>query len=230
MFFGVSNLGWNADQNKHYFDIMIENGFSYLESVPGKISHDVYISAIQSVFYGTNIKSFNEIGASIARFIDLINLCKKQNIETIVVGSPTMRVGNKSQLLSILKEIDPIAKSISICVEPNAKKYGGEYYWGLEDIVEDLSRFKNVNTMLDIGNAIMENKNIFHEYEVYSEYINHIHFSAPWNKPIVDYGIYKEFVSFISGTYKGKVTYEFMTSENIASHIKMFSNNIIKGQ
>lgn len=229
MIFGVSNLGWNSDQNKHYFDLMIENGFSYIESVPDKISNNVNIQAIQSIFYKTNIKSFNEIDSCINRFNKLINMCQNTNIETIVVGSPNMRVGKKSNLLSILKEVDAIADDISICIEPNAKQYGGEYFFSLEEIIEEIYLFKNVSTMLDTGNAIMQGNNIFDQFEKYSEYIDHIHFSAAHNKPIVDYGIYREFASFLRSKYKKKITYEFLEQESIAAHIKIFSSNIIKG-
>jgi sugar phosphate isomerase/epimerase len=84
--------------------------------------------------------------------------------------------------------------------------------------------------MLDIGNAIMEHRNIFQDFDKYSEYIDHIHFSAPDNQPIVDYGIYKEFISFITDRYDKKVTYEFLSSENVESNIKLFSTNIIQGR
>ena len=229
MRFGISNLSWSSNQNKRLFSLMSQLGYSYIESVPRKITDDVPIAAMQSIFYGTNIDSFNDINSCIGRLVDLINCCKKQSIETIVVGSPTFRVGRKSQLITILKEVDPLAKGISICVEPNARSYGGEYYWTIDEIVKDLSRFTNVKTMLDIGNAIMEHRNIFQDFDEYSEYIDHIHFSAPDNQPIVDYGIYKEFISFITDRYDKKVTYEFLSSENVESNIKLFSTNIIQG-
>jgi sugar phosphate isomerase/epimerase len=230
MRFGVSNFSWIPYQNKKLFSLMSELGYSYIESVPRKITNDVPIAAIQSIFHATNIDSFNDINSCIGRLIDLINSCKKQSIETIVVGSPTFRVGNKSQLITILKEVDPLAKGISICVEPNARSYGGEYYWTIDQIVDDLSRFTNVKTMLDVGNAIMEHRNIFQDFDKYYEYIDHIHFSAPDSWPIVDYGIYKEFISFIADRYDKKVTYEFLSSENIESNIKLFSSNIIQGR
>jgi sugar phosphate isomerase/epimerase len=230
MRFGISNLSWSLNQNKRLFSLMSQLGYSYVESVPRKITDDVPIAAMQSIFYGTNIDSFNDINSCIGRLVDLINCCKKQSIETIVVGSPTFRVGRKSQLITILKEVDPLAKGISICVEPNARSYGGEYYWTIDEIVKDLSRFTNVKTMLDIGNAIMEHRNIFQDFDEYSEYIDHIHFSAPDNQPIVDYGIYKEFISFITDRYDKKVTYEFLSSENVESNIKLFSTNIIQGR
>lgn len=230
MIFGVSNIGWNLNQNKEYFDLMIENGFSYIESVPAKVTNDVHTQALQSIFYETNIKSFNDTDLCVARIIELINLSKTKNIETIVIGSPKMRIGNKSKFLSILKEVDQISESICICIEPNAKQYGGDYYYSIDEIVDDLYLFKNIKTMLDTGNAIMENENIFDKFEKYSEYINHIHFSAPYNKPITDYGIYKEFIPFISQQYKNKITYEFVGSESTAAHIRLFSNNLIKGK
>jgi sugar phosphate isomerase/epimerase len=230
MIFGVSNIGWNPNQNKEYFDLMIENGFSYIESVPSKVTKDVHTQALQSIFYETNIKSFNDIDECVTRFIEIINLSKTNYIKTIVVGSPKMRIAEKKNFLSVLREIDQISESVCICIEPNAKQYGGEYYHSIDEIVEDLSLFKNITTMLDTGNAIMEGENIFNKFERYSDYINHIHFSAPYNKPIVDYGIYKEFVSFLSERYKNKITYEFIGSESTAAHIRLFANNLIKGK
>lgn len=229
MNFGISNLSWSSNRNRELFSLASSLGYSYIESVPGKITDDIPVKAIQSIFYGTNIDSFNDINSCIGRLVDLINSCKKQSIETIVVGSPTFRIGRKSQLIAILKEVDSLAKGISVCIEPNAKSYGGEYYWTIDQITEDLSHFTNIKTMLDVGNAIMEHRNIFNDFDMYSDYIDHIHFSAPVNKPIIDYGIYKEFISFISNRYDKKITYEFLSSENIESNIRLFSTNLIQG-
>ena len=57
----------------------------------------------------------------------------------------------------------------------------------------------------------------------------HVHFANKGLKPIEDFNLYKDFiVNLKQKGYKGMVSYEFASSDNIAETIKTFSEKIIQ--
>jgi sugar phosphate isomerase/epimerase len=112
-----------------------------------------------------------------------------------------------------------------ICVEPNARIYGGEYYYSLDEIVADIQNFKNIKTMIDTGNLSAECIDPISEFTKYHEFIHHIHISSPDLQPIVDYKSYKNFILNIKNSeYNKNITYEYMNSRNINKEITEFIN------
>ena len=221
MKFGITNLAW--EQNNHFVVSDKLNNFDYFETVFSRRNIGIYYST-QSIFYGSNIKSFDD--DNILEYLNfVIDECSKCGIKIIVFGSPSLRKGNKNILLNIFDYIDDRLKDnkIYLCVEPNSKYYGGQYYYSLDEIVPDIEKYSNVKTMIDTHNLILEGENIIKQYKKYSDYIKHIHISEKDLKPIKDWNKYYEFVDFLKEEcYNYGITYELKPPENIIEESKKF--------
>jgi len=221
MKFGITNLSWK--QNNHFVVSDKLNNFDYFETVFSRRNIGIYYST-QSIFYGSNIKSFDD--DNILEYLNfVIDECSKCGIKIIVFGSPSLRKGNKNILLNIFDYIDDRLKDnkIYLCVEPNSKYYGGQYYYSLDEIVSDIEKYSNVKTMIDTHNLILEGENIIKQYKKYSDYIKHIHISEKDLKPIKDWNKYYEFVDFLKEEcYNYGITYELKPPENIIEESKKF--------
>jgi sugar phosphate isomerase/epimerase len=218
MKFGITNLAWE-EKNVASIENQLKK-FDYFETVFLRRNIGSYYST-QSIFYGSNIKSFSD--DNVLEYLNfVIDECLKCGIKIIVFGSPSLRKGNKNILLKIFDLIDNKLKEskIYLCVEPNSKYYGGEYYHSLDEIVPDIEKYSNVKTMIDTHNLILEGENIIEQYKKYSDYIKHIHISAieDWNK-------YYEFVDFLKKEcYNYGITYELKPNKNITLECKKFLN------
>jgi sugar phosphate isomerase/epimerase len=226
---GVSNISWSPEDTNTNIKAAKDSGYDYIESVYSKIPDDVPVLAIQSIFYGSGIELITD-----ERFVpylaEVIKTCETRGIESITFGSPSMRVGNKSDMTKVLVEVDRLldGSNVKFCIEPNASKYGAEYYNTLEEIVEDIHLYKNITSMIDVGNSMLEGQDFFMEYEEYSKYVSHIHFSAPGLGEIRDFEPYKEFYWMLSGLgYSGNISYEFLKANNIESAINNFYKEVI---
>ena len=221
MKFGITNLSWK--QKDHFFVSNKLNNFDYFETVFSRRNSGIYYST-QSIFYGSNIKSIDD--ANILEYLDfVIDECSKCGIKIIVFGSPSLRKGNKNILLNIFDYIDNRLKEnkIYLCVEPNSKYYGGEYYYSLDEIVADIKKYSNIKTMIDTHNLILEGENIIEQYKKYSDYIKHIHISEKDLQPIEDMSKYYKFVDLLKKEcYSYGITYELKPPENIVEESKKF--------
>ena len=221
MKFGITNLSWK--QEDHFFVSDKLNNFDYFETVFSRRNSGIYYST-QSIFYGSNIKSFDD--DNIIEYLNfVIDECSKCGIKIIVFGSPSLRKGNKNILLNIFDCIDGRLNEngIYLCVEPNSKYYGGEYYYSLNQIVPDIEKYSNIKTMIDTHNLILEGENIIEQYKKYSDYIKHIHISEKDLKPIKDWSKYYEFVDLLrEQCYSYGITYELKPPENIIEESNKF--------
>ena len=221
MKFGITNLSWK--QNDHFVVSDKLNNFNYFETVFSRRNSGIYYST-QSIFYGSNIKSFDD--DNILEYLNfVIDECSKCGIKIIVFGSPSLRKGNKNVLLNIFNYIDDRLKEnkIYLCVEPNSKYYGGEYYYSLNQIVPDIEKYSNIKTMIDTHNLILEGENIIEQYKKYSDYIKHIHISEKDLQPIEDWSKYYEFVDLLEEQcYSYGITYELKPPENIIEESNKF--------
>lgn len=225
---GISNIGWQPDMVSKNTEIALNLGFDYIESayIKAPLSKSVY--AIQGVFYGSGISSFFD-----SRCYDylckVVDYCLENNVKVITLGSPSMRIGNKKSMLDLLMRIDNYIdkRDCIVCVEPNARKYGGEYYYTLDEIVDDIQSLYSIKTMIDSGNLYLEGLNSVVEFEKHKEYIYHVHISTPDLEPVT---LYKEYANIISDIknlgYNGNVTYEFMKSYDLNKEIENFLKKV----
>lgn len=223
---GISNMSWEKEKNLEFIPIIKDAGFQYIESVYSKLDESFPVRAIQSIFYDSNIKNFSE---SFEYMEKLILDCCLKGIEIVTFGCPSMRVGDKNKINIFLQIVDEIIadNNITFCIEPNSKYYGAEYYNTLEEISADLSKYKNISGMIDVGNSILESKNPIEEFDSYKKYVKHIHFAAKDLVQISDYKIYNEFYNhLLKNKYDGLITYEFAKFENFKDTVYNFTNNI----
>lgn len=220
MKFGISNLSWNNPEIGEQL-----NGYDYIETVFPKINYGYY--STQSIFYGSDVQSFDDTQLTLDRINFVIDECKKYGVKIIVLGSPSLRKGSKKNLIKVFDAVDKKLKeyNIFLCVEPNSSYYGGEYYFSLNEIVEDIHQFSNIKTMIDSHNLILEGEDLFEQYKKYHTQIKHCHFSEKDLLPIKDYSLYYKFVDFLKDNrYDYGITYELKPTNNIVEH----SNNFIK--
>lgn len=226
---GASNISWGSKENSAIFDILKEAGFEYIESVYCKIPEGFLVKAVQSIFYNSGINSLDDTGMCAEYIQSVIDRCEELGVQAITFGSPSMRVGDKSKMHSLLALVDRMldGKVVKFCIEPNARYYGAEYYNTLEEISKDLDMYTNICSMIDVGNSLLEGKNPIEEYSLYSKYVSHIHFAAKDLKEIKDYQIYKDFYKYLlENNYNGLITYEFGTIDDINNNLNNFIKNI----
>jgi len=140
-----------------------------------------------------------------------------------------MRVGNKEKMDNLLILVDELLNEtdIKFCVEPNASYYGAEYYNTLESIVKDIDKYKNITSMIDVGNSVLEGKDPLVEYDMYKKYVSHIHFAEKDLKEIVDYDLYNRFYNhLLADNFKGLITYEFSQIDNLSNNMYNFMYSI----
>lgn len=228
---GVSNMSWNKVNNLEIASLIKDAGFEYIESVYSKLSNDFPVKAIQSIFYGSGITSLDDTDACINHIQKIINDCKEMNIKVITFGSPTVRVGGKEKMNKLLTLVDKLldGTDIKFCIEPNARYYGAEYYNTLEDIVKDLVKYKNITSMIDVGNSLLEGNDPVNEYDLYKNHVSHIHFAEKDLKEIIDYDIYSKFYRHLeSDGFDGLITYEFSQFDNLSNNLYNFMYSIKK--
>jgi sugar phosphate isomerase/epimerase len=221
MKFGISNLSWDLKDDSKIRKHLID--YDYIETVFSKIDYGYY--STQSIFYGSEVQSFDDIELTFQRINFVIDECEKYGVRIIVFGSPSLRKGNKKNLIEVFKSIDSKLKdrNIFLCVEPNSSYYGGEYYFSLDEIVEDIQFFTNIKTMIDSHNLILEGKNLFDQYGKYHTLIKHCHFSEKDLVPIQDYSLYYKFVDFLKNNhYNYGITYELKEVGNIIQESQKF--------
>jgi sugar phosphate isomerase/epimerase len=116
---------------------------------------------------------------------------------------------------------------LGVCIEPNARKYGGEYYYTLDEIVDDIKYLHSIKTMIDSGNLYLEGLDSIVEFKKHKEYIHHVHISTPDLEPV---SLSKEYANIISDIknlgYNGNVTYEVMKSYDLNKEVEKFLKEV----
>lgn len=207
---GISNILWDEQSTSRLCSIAKNTGFKYIESAYSKINKTESIAAIQSLFYKTTITSFSD-PKCYSHLCTIVDYAHDNSIDTIILGSPSMRTGNKKYLIDLLKIIDIYLndKNCTICIEPNSMKYGAEYYYDIQSIVDDINNFNNIKTMVDTGNMIMEGLDPLNMYQFYSDFIYHVHLSQDKDSLDTDYKLFSELIELLKEyKYNKKITYE----------------------
>lgn len=219
MRFGITNLSWKEHQ-----DDDAQDGFDYLETVFPRRANGIYYST-QSIFYGSGVTSFEDYEATKKHLEYVIDECARYGIKIIVLGSPSLRKGNRDRLREVFDSVDGKLRDLGIylCVEPNARYYGGSYYHKLSQIVPDIEGYTNIKTMIDTHNVILEGGDLFDTYDTYTKYIKHIHFSEKDLAPIEDYTLLAEFKDYLKASgYSYGITYELCYTESLDYHKNKF--------
>jgi len=221
---GISNIGWNPEDVTKNTNLALDLGFDYIESAYIKTPLSKSVYAVQGIFFNSGIKSFDD-PTCYQYCCELINFCLSKGIKIITLGSPSMRIGNKKHLINLLSNLNDYIdkRNCFICVEPNAKKYSGKYYYSLNEIISDIAGFSNVKTMIDTGNLSAESFDPIKEFQKHHDFIYHCHISTPNLEPIDSYEQYRDYIlSLRELGYNKNITYEYMKSYDLEKEMKYF--------
>jgi len=189
----LSNFAWDTQESEETFNTLKKIGIISIEGVLSKLnsweelsdtkiveyktllnSHRISILSLQSLFYGVKCDSILDEDNFINHFSKLIEYSKLLSVKVLVFGSPSLRkksTGWDVSLSSIFKKLDTLldGTGIQISIEPNSKIYGGEYFFTVPEIVDfiTLNGFKNIKTMIDTHNIILEDSDPIKEFDDY---------------------------------------------------------------
>lgn len=199
--------------------------------------YGVKIKSAQSLFFNSGCNNTSDTDSIINHIKKIITLSKPIGINTLVFGSPNLRKkydGYEKDLELIFKSIDSELNGtdISLVIEPNSKIYGGDYFFNLDEIVKFITDndLKNVYTMIDTHNLLLENKLPSVDYIKYKNYIKHIHVSEEGLLPYKSNNEHKIFSEILKkNKYDGLITYEVKPhstlNESINAFLKIYSND-----
>ena len=237
----ISNLAWNKNNEEIVFKELNKLGIKYIEGVLSKIDswenlnekklidyknnllkNNLSILSIQSIFFNADINNIDDFNF-IFHIKNIINFSKILGIKKIVFGSPVLRK-KTNNLVNIFKLIDSLLKETDIyfLIEPNSKVYKGEYFFNLNEIIDFIEKnnLKNIKTMIDTHNLLLENKNPLNEYINYKDFIFHIHISENNLNPIKNTKFHKNFSSVLKQyKYNNIITLEMKENINIIKSI-----------
>jgi hypothetical protein len=246
----LSNFAWDNQDSETIFKSLKENGINNIESVLTKIkdwseletkdivSYKKYLDdngiipySIQSLFYGVKCVDITDVNIIKSHFDKLIYYSKLLGVKVLVFGSPGLRKktnGWEDSLIEIFTYVDNIliGTDIKVLIEPNTSSYGGEFFHTVSDIVKfiDSNELKNIKTMIDTHNSILENVDPNVELVEYFNYIEHIHVSEPKLVVIKEDEFHKNFSKTIKDSgYNKTITYEVMKSLDLISSLQTFS-------
>jgi len=237
----ISNLAWDFDQNQEVFEHLKQLNISNIEGVLSKIgvwdelnyellqsyynllqTQGLKVESIQSIFFNYKSEGLHDTESIVSHIKQLVEYCKILNVKVMVLGSPNLRVYTddlQTKLSQTFLEIDSVLKGtgIELSIEPNTKIYGGQYFHNLKEIVDFIvsNNLKNIKTMVDTHNLILEGYDPNHEVKKFEKFINHIHVSEQSLVPLHDYKFHKSFSKTLKEIeYNKIVTLEVKGSEN----------------
>jgi sugar phosphate isomerase/epimerase len=245
----LSNFAWDKHEDVSIFENLNNLGINLIEGVLTKVSpweelsfstltdykksldsYNISTLSLQSLFYGVKCESILDKENFINHFKKLIDYSKHLSVNTLVFGSPSLRKKTtewETQLPLIFKEVDKLLDNtgIQIVIEPNSKIYGGEYFFTVSEIVNFITSngFKNIKTMIDTHNLILEGDDPIDVLKTYITHIEHIHISEIKLETIKNIEFHTKFSSQLKEMkYNKIITYEVMKCEQIMDSVKEF--------
>jgi sugar phosphate isomerase/epimerase len=193
-------------------------------------SYNINIASTQSILFNSKVTAIDNNSLFIDHMNKVFDICKEFNIQKIVLGAPSLRKNyNIEELASIFKQLDLELNNTDqvLLLEPNSRYYNGNYFFTIDEIVNfiEKNKFKNIKTMIDTHNIILENQSPSEIFTMYHNYIDHVHVSEinlesfkPSNH---HYELSNKLKDF---DYKGLVIYECKKSNTLIEDVKLFSN------
>jgi sugar phosphate isomerase/epimerase len=245
---GVSNLAW--DNNINLDDLIVvfkNNNINYIEIVLSKYidwnkinltklnkfisyvkDNGLDILSTQSIFFNSNINNFHDVNFKY-HIQNVSNICSNFGIKFIVLGAPTMRTSKIN--LGLIKQFTYIDKVLAnnnqiLLLEPNSKKYNGNYFYKISEIVDFINKnnFNNIKTMIDTHNILLEGENLLKNFLTYSSLIHHIHISEDNLGDFLESENHNELAKVLKyNNYSNLLIYEAKPSLNLTNSIELFS-------
>jgi len=234
---GISHLAFHdTDDFKQQLPVLKLSGIKHLELVFNKLDqelieitykNDILIKSTQSVLFGSQVNSMTEELFS-THMLGIFNKCADMGISTITLGSPKQRIRyDQSALLRTFAELDGAldAHNITLCIEPNSKIYGGDYFLTVDEIVQFIKTgsFKNIKTMIDTHNLALEGYNPSDVYRENRSYIKHVHVSEVGLARFKSSRDHEALsLTLRDSNYEGLIIYESLPHEDIDSSMADF--------
>jgi len=250
----VSNLAWECSDDLFIFKELNKLKINRVECVLTKINNwenlnnslindyknnlnknGIEIKSIQSIFYGLEINDLTDTLKIIKHIKKLLEYSKILGFEIMVLGSPKLRkksLGFYEKLKFTFQEIDKLLNNtgVELSLEPNSKLYSGEYFFRIDEIIYFLKEcnFKNIKTMIDTHNLILEGDDPCLLLEKYRKYINHIHISEPNLLPLSNLNFHEKFSKTLKKiNFDKTITLEMLKNDNLIENLELF-NSIYK--
>lgn len=205
MLIGISAIGWKDEEEEQILSANA-GAFNILEIIPARIfaqnedyfdiakryreEYGLWTYSAQALFFNSQVLSFEDQAATSDHLLRVIKLGSYMGIKRFILGSPGLRKGSPSCLMSVLQKMDNIleANDAILCIEPVARSFGGKYFFTVEEIVNqiDFYNLQNVRTMLDTNNAWLQGDSPRKILKNYSSYIAHVHISDTDNGPLLN--------------------------------------------
>lgn len=241
----ISNLSWKHNDNDMMLKILNDYGIDQLEIAPYKYFgckltdidtneinnlNKVNIYSFQAILYPLTENIFNNdlerttISDYLYRVIDIAS---KLQIKILVFGSPKNRKRNGLTYDQAIDIAVPFFKNIGdyayknnviICLEPNAREYNCDFITNSNEGRDFVLKVNSpgFRLHLDVGCMFLENENIFSSIVNNLDILEHIHFSAPGLKCLLDNNNikYNELFNKITKIYNKKIAIEMLNQDD----------------
>jgi hypothetical protein len=179
----VSELGWDPANENVMLSFLKRFGIHHREIVPSKKNWDMSsysnVYSAQSILFGETIQIFQEQ----ERFLRIlqIRLEKLGSVQTnvVVFGCPRQRIYSGENAVGLFQKVGHLCKyyGITLCIENNAREYGGNWLHTLNETIDFVKQVNhpNIRVNMDIGSMIMENETEVPDFH----FIKHIQVSFP---------------------------------------------------
>lgn len=223
----VSEIGWSPEKDSIMYSFLKAHGIHSKEIVPSKRDWDMggysNVYSAQSILFGDTIQIFQES----ERFLRIlqIRLERLASVQTkvLVFGSPRQRIYSGEDAVSLFRRAGHLCKyyGITLCIENNARQYGGNWLYTIADTVDFVKQVDhpNIRAIMDVGSMLMENETNVPDFQ----YIRHIQVSFPKLRNWEDSEHLSNILCQLNG-YTGYISLEILNIE--FNSIKSFVQTI----
>ena len=218
----VSELAWNREQDSVVECFLRSRGITRYEIVPSKRNWDMKdytnVYSAQSLLYGVDIQIFQEQD----RFLDLLKTrlgdLSSVGTQVVVFGSPKQRLYKGEYAVTLFRKVGDIAASfgIMVCIENNARVYGGNWLTTAKDTAEFVKQVDHSNIWmnLDIGSLLLEGETETPDLSV----VKHVQVSFP------NLGEWQENPKIVAllSEWKGPISLEMVRPSRLFESIDRF--------
>jgi sugar phosphate isomerase/epimerase len=175
--------------------------------------------SMQSLFYPNNWKLDRDFDMILVYMRKLIDIAHILGVSILVFGSPMLRSCGETStfhMTQLLASLDSYIgkRSMTICLEPNAKYYKCSFLTTCKEtheFVETLN-LPHVSWMFDVGNMVLEQEDIKQCIQLYAREISHVHFSTTDLKSLHQSTVSFPWIRYelTKNGYAGKITLEML--------------------
>lgn len=214
-----SNDPYDKLEDANYFSIWMKNQYG------------IYISSLQSIWYGRNEKLFGSLEDR-KTLIDYtkraINFAEKLGAKNLVFGCPKNRNISTSEdkitAVKFFKELGDYAldHGTVLALEANPQIYGTNFINNTKEAIELINEVdsEGFKLNLDFGTMIYNEENV-ESINSFVHLINHVHISEPNLKPIKKRKEHKLLLDILEkNKFEGYVSIEMARQEDVETVLK----------